>query len=98
MERFLVFFTGANSSNPVNHIIGWVWSDLSVLLARRSMLHLGRRRYGDEGFPANALEAFPRGTHMGPDTGIYSSVPQSLFSSPLPPWRLLFSHLVCSVC
>ena len=40
------------------------------------MLHLGRRGYGDEGFPADVLEAFPRGIHMGPDTGFYSSVPQ----------------------
>ena len=56
-----------------------MWSDLTVLLARRSMLHLGRRGYGDEGFPTDDLEAFPHGTHMGPDTGFNSSAPQLTF-------------------
>ena len=78
--------------------LAWVWPDLLVLLARRSVLHLDRRGYGDEGYPADVLEAFPHGTHMGPDTGICSSVPQSLSSSPQPPWHLILSHLVCSIC
>ena len=56
-----------------------MWSDLPVLLAGRSMLHLGRRRYGDEGFPSDVLEAFPHGTHMGPDTGFNSSAPLLTF-------------------
>ena len=59
-----------------NFCLAWVWSDLLFFLARHGMLHLGRRGYGDEGFPADVLEAFPRGIHMGPDTGFYSSVPQ----------------------
>ena len=39
-----------------------MWLDLLVLLARRSLLHLGRRGYVDEGFPTCVLEAFPLGT------------------------------------
>ena len=39
-----------------------MWSDLLVLLARRSLPHLGRREYDDEGFPTCVLEAFPLGT------------------------------------
>ena len=42
--------------------LAWVWSDLSVLLARRSLLHLGRRGNSDEGFPTNVLKAFPLDT------------------------------------
>ena len=38
-----------------------MWLDLSVLLARRSLPHLGRRGYDDEGFPTCVLEAFPLG-------------------------------------
>ena len=43
------------------------------------LLHLGRRGYGDEGYPTDVLEVFPHGTHMGPDTGYYSSAPEITF-------------------
>ena len=39
-----------------------MWLDLLVLLARRSLPHLGRREYGDESFPTNILKAFLLGT------------------------------------
>ena len=46
----------------LNHIIGCGCLDLSVLLTRRSLPHLGRRGYNDEGFPTNVLKVFPLGT------------------------------------
>ena len=39
-----------------------MWLALSVLLARRSLPHLVRRGYGDEGFPTNVLKDSILGT------------------------------------
>ena len=59
---FFCFFLRPKDQITVNHILGWVWLDLSVLLVRRSLPHLGRRGYDNEGFPTCVLETFPLGT------------------------------------
>ena len=62
------------------------------------MLHLGRRGYGDEGCPADVLEAFPHDTRTVPGNGNCAGVPQPLFSPPYPPWSVfLVSRFVASV-